>query len=77
MDGEVTQSSDPDLILVSLGDVADGQWHKISRSLKDDLKAANPAAQLNAVEALFIYGSLKLDNVTLLNLDGGTLLNSL
>ena len=68
VDGDVVESSEADLILVSLGKTADGHWHKIFRNLEDDLKAAIPEAQLKAVKALFVYGSLKLDNVTLLNL---------
>ena len=77
IDGDIEESSDPDVILVSLGELADGQWHTISRGLEDDLKAANPDAQLKAVEALFVYGSLKLDNVRLLNLDAPITYNSL
>ena len=69
VDGDVVESSEADLILVSLGKTADGHWHKIFRNLEDDLKAAIPEAQLKAVKALFVYGSLKLDNVTLLNVE--------
>ena len=66
-DDAVVQGDDPDLIYISLGDMADGHWHKVFRSFEDDLKTSIPDAKLEWVKALFVYGSVKLDNVRLLN----------
>ena len=68
-DGDEVKNDNPNLIYVSVGDIADGKWHKVFGSLEEDLQLAIPEAQLNSVKALFVYGSLKIDNVKLLNFE--------
>ena len=73
-DGVSSDSNDPDLIYVGLGNIADGQWQAVFRDLDADLKTVLPQAQLNSVKGFFVYGSMKLDNISLLNL-GSKLIN--
>lgn len=68
-DGDEVKNDNPSLIYVSVGDIADGKWHTVFGSLQEDLQLAIPEAQLNSVKALFVYGSLKIDNVKLLNFE--------
>ena len=65
--GEVTNNKNSDMIYFNLGDLAYGQWHTIRRDLKKDLMTADPNVKLKTVKGLFVYGSLKLDNLMLLN----------
>ena len=68
-DGEEVKNNNSHFIYVSIGDIADGEWHLVFRNLEEDLQRAIPGAQLNSVKALFVYGSLKIDNVELLNFE--------
>ena len=43
----------------------DGKWHTIERNLKDDLKNAQPEADLIAVEAFLVRGSGRVDDIIL------------
>ncbi len=54
-----------DIAYFDLDVVADAQWHTIQRDLKDDLATRWPNVQLEAVKGLFVYGSIKLDNIVL------------
>ena len=62
-----TQGDDPDLIYFDLGDIVDGQWHTVRRHLVEDLKTRFPSLDILKVKNLFVYGSLTLDNVMLLD----------
>ena len=64
------ESSDPDMLHFGLGDVADGEWHLVSRDLEEDLRSIHPDVQVLQVQTLLIYGSLMLDEVTLFNFGG-------
>ena len=66
-DHEMTKANNPELIYINIGDIADGRWHKNFRSLEDDLMTYMPDVQLLSVKSLFVYGSLTLDNVVLLD----------
>ena len=70
-DSGMAASQDLDLIHVSLGDIADGQWHKFFRNLEEDLKTYDPDIQLRSVKGLFVYGSAKLDDIKLLDFAAG------
>ena len=70
-DNGTVESQDPDLIYVSLEDIADGKWHKIFRDLEGDLKTVHPDSQLRSVKGLFVYGSAKLDDIKLLDFATG------
>ena len=62
------ESVDQDLIYISLGDIANSKWHLIRRNLEKDLMAQFPGTKLYLVKNLFVYGSLKLDDVILMDL---------
>ena len=64
-EGEAIQSNNPDFIYVGLGNIADSQWHTVLRNLQADLSSAITDAHLLAVKGLFVYGSLKLDDIVL------------
>ena len=66
-DGETVKSIDPDFVYVGLGNIADNEWHTISRDLQGDLNTIIPDAQLLRVKSLFVYGSVMLDNIILLD----------
>ena len=55
------------LLHFGLGIDADGEWHAIYRDLARDVANALPGTQLLAVKDFYIYGSLKIDNIILLN----------
>ena len=61
------ESVDQDMIYISLGDIADSNWHVIRRNLEKDLMAHFPGTKLYLVKNLFVYGSLKLDDVILVD----------
>ena len=69
--GVSTKSSNSDLIHVGLGELTENKWYTIVRSLETDLKTAFPTAQLLEVDSLFVYGSLRLDNVILFSTEAG------
>ena len=75
-DGETANSGDPDLISIGLGAIADGQWHSIIRNLPDDLNAAFPGTKVVSVKKVFVYGSLRLDNLALINFNDTLLLSN-
>ena len=68
-DNSVSENYDPDLIHMNIGDISDGQWHKVLRNLEEDLITRSPDAQLYSIESLFVYGSAKLDSVSLHNIE--------
>ena len=70
-DHDMVETNDPDLIYVNIGDISDGQWHTVLRNLEEDLAARVPDAQLLSAESLFVYGSVKLDGISLLDLESG------
>ena len=63
---KITDNKDSDLIYFNLGNLTHGQWHTFQRDLKKDLVKEYPGAELIKVKGLFVYGSLKLDNIILL-----------
>ena len=65
--GSATGSKDPQTICFDLGNIAGGQWVTIRRDLRKDLTAAIPNTKFTKVKGLFVYGSLKIDEVKLLN----------
>ena len=61
------QGGDSDLIYINLGEVVNEQWYTVRRNLAEDLKSKFPTLDILQVKNLFVYGSLKLDNVMLLD----------
>ena len=64
--GEITQKKDSGMIYFNLGDLAGGKWYTIQRNLQKDLEAKHHDTQIKTVDGLFVYGSLRLDNIHLL-----------
>ena len=58
--------SNGDVLCFGLNIEPDGQWYTISRDLASDLTTALPSTKLLSVKDLYIYGSLKIDDVILL-----------
>ena len=69
--------SDPDILRIDLGEIADGKWHTIFRSFQEDFEAHYPEIQIKSVKDLFIYGSLSIDEIKLLDFDAGKSLGGL
>ena len=68
-EGDPAQSHDPDISFIGLGDIADGSWYSISRNLQEDLSRVTSNTQIISVKNLFVYGSLILDDIRLLDFD--------
>ena len=64
--GVTIENNDPDTIFFDLGHITDGQWHTVLLDLEADLQTKHPDVVLKSVDSLFVYGSLKLDDVQLL-----------
>ena len=45
----------------------DGQWHTISRDLAEDLRTALPSSQILSVKDFYVFGSIKVDDLKLIN----------
>ena len=45
----------------------DGEWHTVSRNLANDLITALPSAKVLSVKDFYMFGSVKLDDLMLLN----------
>ena len=67
--GAIPENLEPHLVYFDLGDIADGLWHTIQRDLKEDLATRYPSATLEVVKGLFVYGTLKLDDIALLHFE--------
>ena len=65
-DSRTLTSNNSEFIYVGLGDIADGRWYGVFVDLEQDLLNAVPNAELYSVKSLFVYGSLKLDNIRFL-----------
>ena len=55
------------LLHFGLGIAGDGEWHTIYRDLARDVANALPGTQLLAVKDFYVYGSVKLDNLMLMD----------
>ena len=66
-DGDSIGSNDPDLIHIGLGNIANGEFHTIFRNFDEDLKEMVPGIQILSVKDMFVYGSLAIDEIKLLN----------
>ena len=66
-DDDLGEINDSEFIYVSLGNIADGQWHEVIRNLEEDLASRIPDAELFSVKDFFVYGSAFLDNIMLLD----------
>ena len=64
-----SQSNNPRLLHFDLGDIADGGWHTVQRDLEADLKGELPKLELLKVNNMYIFGSLKIDNLMLYKLN--------
>ena len=64
---EVAENNDPNVIYYRLANSVDGRWHTVFRSLDQDIRNRNPGITLNSVNSLFVYGSMKLDDLKLLD----------
>ena len=69
--GQDTQEPSDTVLYFGLGIEPDGQWHTISRNLATDLSTALPSAKLRSVKDFYVYGSAKLDDIMLINVDKG------
>ena len=56
-------------ISFGLGIQADSQWYAINRNLANDLERAIPNAKLISVKDFYVFGSLMLDDLMLLNVN--------
>jgi len=54
----------------------DGTWHEYARDLDADLQRAQPGVELLSVEAIRVNGSGRIDDLTLLSPDGGSMLEN-
>jgi hypothetical protein len=50
-------------------DSVDGEWHQFSRDLNLDLKRYEPSNQIVAVDSFFVRGSIKIDNIEIVDVD--------
>ena len=66
---EINEGAVSNFAVVYLGDLADGEWHQLERDLNHDLQSTFPNEELIQINNLFIYGSLKIDEVKLLDMD--------
>ena len=55
------------VLYFDIGIEADGQWHTISRNLASDLTTVLPSAKLLSVKDFYVYGSIKIDDLKLLD----------
>ena len=65
--GSETFEDEDGIIHLGLGIEANGQWHEVNRDLAKDLSTAHPSTQLLSVKDLYIYGSVKIDDIMLLD----------
>ena len=56
-----------DVLCFGLDIDLDGEWHTVSRNLANDLTTALPSAKLLSVKDFYVFGSVKLDDLMLLN----------
>ena len=56
------------VIHFGLGIDPDGQWHAIYRDLAEDVRQALPGAEILSVKDFYVFGSVKLDDIMLLDI---------
>ena len=66
--GSETLDNKNDIIHLGLDIQADGQWHTIVRDLAKDINTALPSAQIISVKDFYIYGSVNIDEIMLIDL---------